>query len=134
MEFLCFNVPKPEAIVATMILTPAWLFVFVTPIQTVSGRAVLPVPSPPMVDSSVRVPLQILPLGASITWGKNSLTGNGYRGFLRDQLRQAGWEVDMVGSKHHGEMEDNVASSRFYCYCSYSIWICPLTCCISLGP
>ncbi|KAL3436498.1 SGNH hydrolase-type esterase domain-containing protein [Aspergillus tetrazonus] len=90
-----------------MILTPAWIFVFVTLIQTVSGRAFLPVPSPPLVDSSVRVPLRILPLGASITWGKNSLTGNGYRGFLRDQLGHAGWEVDMVGSKHHGEMEDN---------------------------
>jgi hypothetical protein len=67
MEFLCFNVPRPEAIVAIMMLTPAWLLVFVTLIQTVSGRAVLPVPSPPLVDSTVRVPLRILPLGASIT-------------------------------------------------------------------
>ncbi|KAF5856297.1 hypothetical protein ETB97_007533 [Aspergillus alliaceus] len=54
-----------------------------------------------------KVPLRILPLGASITWGVNSATGNGYRKPLRDQLTSAGWEVDMVGTKHHGSMKDN---------------------------
>ncbi|KAL5003758.1 SGNH hydrolase-type esterase domain-containing protein [Aspergillus recurvatus] len=90
-----------------MIPLRSWLFVFVLLVRTISGRAVLPHPPPPHVDSTDRVPLRILPLGASITWGKNSPTGNGYRGFLRDKLRYAGWEVDMVGSKHHGDMGDN---------------------------
>jgi lysophospholipase L1-like esterase len=55
-----------------------------------------------------KVPLSILPLGASITWGVNSASGNGYRGPLRDQLTSAGWQVDMVGSKKHGNMTDSV--------------------------
>lgn len=55
-----------------------------------------------------KVPLRVLPLGASITWGKNSATGNGYRKPLWDQLTSGGWEVDMVGSRHNGDMKDNV--------------------------
>ncbi|KAF7593380.1 hypothetical protein BBP40_011569 [Aspergillus hancockii] len=51
--------------------------------------------------------LSILSLGASITWGVNSASGNGYRESLRNQLTSAGWEVDMVGSKKHGNMSDN---------------------------
>ncbi|KAE8404115.1 SGNH hydrolase-type esterase domain-containing protein [Aspergillus pseudonomiae] len=54
-----------------------------------------------------KVPLRILPLGASITWGVNSASGNGYRGPLRGKLTSAGWEVDMVGTKHHGNMKDD---------------------------
>ncbi|KAJ5214936.1 hypothetical protein N7468_010615 [Penicillium chermesinum] len=50
--------------------------------------------------------LRILPLGASITWGYLSSTGNGYRKPLRDQLRYAGYEVDMVGTKQNGDMVD----------------------------
>ncbi|KAL4983331.1 hypothetical protein BDW68DRAFT_191412 [Aspergillus falconensis] len=52
-------------------------------------------------QSSSDVPLRILPLGASITWGLKSSDGNGYRKYLRDQLRFAGWEVNMVGSKRN---------------------------------
>ncbi|KAL4898828.1 hypothetical protein BDW74DRAFT_184352 [Aspergillus multicolor] len=36
-----------------------------------------------------------------------SNTGNGYRGALRSQLRYVGWEVNMVGSKSNGDMNDN---------------------------
>ncbi|KNG86106.1 hypothetical protein ANOM_004862 [Aspergillus nomiae NRRL 13137] len=54
-----------------------------------------------------KVPLRILPLGASITWGVNSASGNGYRGPLRGKLTSSGWEVDMVGTKHHGTMKDD---------------------------
>jgi hypothetical protein len=58
------------------------------------------------------VELRILPLGASITWGLKSETHNGYRKYLRDQLRFDGWEVNMVGSKHDPDstMKDNVRS------------------------
>ncbi|KAE8379266.1 SGNH hydrolase-type esterase domain-containing protein [Aspergillus bertholletiae] len=54
-----------------------------------------------------KVPLRILPLGASITWGVNSASGNGYRAPLRNKLTSTGWEVDMVGTKHHGHMKDD---------------------------
>ncbi|THC94729.1 hypothetical protein EYZ11_005768 [Aspergillus tanneri] len=54
-----------------------------------------------------RVNLRILPLGASITFGQNSATGNGYRKPLRDELRYQGWEVNMVGTKTQGTMVDN---------------------------
>jgi hypothetical protein len=54
--------------------------------------------------------LRILPLGASITQGVDSTTGNGYRKPLRDQLRSQGWLVNMVGSKADGSMVNNVIS------------------------
>ncbi|OBT92656.2 hypothetical protein VE01_09799 [Pseudogymnoascus verrucosus] len=53
--------------------------------------------------------LRILPLGASITFGvdaTNPNTGNGYRKFLRDQLRYDGWQVNMVGTLSSGTMRD----------------------------
>ncbi|OQE36935.1 hypothetical protein PENCOP_c011G02847 [Penicillium coprophilum] len=52
-------------------------------------------------------PLRILPLGASITMGYKSKDGNGYRKWLRQQLRYAGWEVDMIGTLKNGTMHDN---------------------------
>lgn len=59
-----------------------------------------------------KVPVKILPLGASITWGHLSSTGNGYRQPLREKLIKDGWNVDMVGSKHNGKMEDNVSIAQ----------------------
>ncbi|KAI9368463.1 SGNH hydrolase-type esterase domain-containing protein [Aspergillus egyptiacus] len=59
-----------------------------------------------------RVPLRILPLGASITWGMHSSDSNGYREFLRDQLREEGWEVDMIGSLSIGSMQDNNVEAK----------------------
>jgi hypothetical protein len=53
-------------------------------------------------------PLRIMPLGASITTGLTSADLNGYRKVLRQQLRHAGWEVNMVGSLKSGNMKDNV--------------------------
>lgn len=61
-------------------------------------------------DLAKRPKMRILPLGASITWGQNSASGNGYRKPLRDQLQGQGYEVDMVGTKKHGNMEDNVTT------------------------
>lgn len=56
--------------------------------------------------------LRVLPLGASITQGYKSQDGNGYRKWLRQQLRYAGWEVDMIGSRKTGTMHDNVCDGR----------------------
>ncbi|KAK3904393.1 hypothetical protein C8A05DRAFT_42499 [Staphylotrichum tortipilum] len=50
--------------------------------------------------------LRILPLGASITFGLMSSDGNGYRKALRDKLRFDGWNVNMVGSRSGGTMND----------------------------
>ncbi|KAI1120096.1 hypothetical protein F5Y10DRAFT_290321 [Nemania abortiva] len=51
--------------------------------------------------------LRVMPLGASITEGVESSDGNGYRKWLRQQLRSQGWKVNMVGSKNDGTMADN---------------------------
>ncbi|KAL6886462.1 hypothetical protein HDV57DRAFT_390273 [Trichoderma longibrachiatum] len=50
--------------------------------------------------------LRVMPLGASITQGQASTDGNGYRKWLREQLRWKGWKVNMVGSKMDGNMAD----------------------------
>ncbi|GIK05072.1 hypothetical protein Aspvir_009171 [Aspergillus viridinutans] len=63
--------------------------------------------TPTLHSRDDKVDLRILCLGASITWGVGSSTGNGYRKPLRDRLRFEGYEVDMVGTKHNGDMADN---------------------------
>ncbi|KAL4943119.1 SGNH hydrolase-type esterase domain-containing protein [Aspergillus oleicola] len=57
--------------------------------------------------------LRVMPLGASITVGYRSTDGNGYRKYLREQLRYAGWEVDMVGALDNGTMRDNQNEGHF---------------------
>lgn len=47
--------------------------------------------------------LRIMCLGASITAGVGTSSGNGYRKPLRDQLRWEGWPVNMVGSQSSGD-------------------------------
>ncbi|GAP85893.1 putative GDSL-like lipase acylhydrolase [Rosellinia necatrix] len=51
--------------------------------------------------------LRIMPLGASITYGVKSTDGNGYRKVLRDKIVAYGNDVNMVGSRRNGTMEDN---------------------------
>ncbi|RXG42553.1 hypothetical protein VDGE_03508 [Verticillium dahliae] len=53
------------------------------------------------------VSLRIMPLGASITYGEGSSTGNGYRQYLKDLLNADGNPVDYVGSRQGGDMADN---------------------------
>jgi hypothetical protein len=57
--------------------------------------------------------LRVMPLGASITEGVESSDGNGYRKWLRQQLRFQGWKVNMVGSKNDGTMADNVSKGNY---------------------
>jgi lysophospholipase L1-like esterase len=54
-----------------------------------------------------KVPLRILCLGASITYGYGSSDGNGYRYSLRGKLIADGNAVNMVGSISAGNMSDN---------------------------
>jgi len=48
------------------------------------------------------VPLRVMPLGDSITFGAQSLTQRGYRGPLYDQLAAHGGQVEFVGSLRSG--------------------------------
>ncbi|KAJ4258177.1 hypothetical protein NW762_008322 [Fusarium torreyae] len=62
---------------------------------------------PAVTKRADKVPLRILPLGASIMSGVGSSNHNGLRKPLRDALRFDGWEVNMVGSLEAGPMKDN---------------------------
>ncbi|KAM7195757.1 family 3 putative carbohydrate esterase [Naviculisporaceae sp. PSN 640] len=53
------------------------------------------------------IPLRILPLGASITYGLKSSDGNGYRAVLRKNLTDLGIPVNFVGNERNGTMRDN---------------------------
>ena len=53
------------------------------------------------------LPLRIMPLGASITFGIRSSNGNGYRQDLRKKITAFGNPVNMVGSHPNGTMKDN---------------------------
>ncbi|MEH0553873.1 ricin-type beta-trefoil lectin domain protein [Streptomyces sp. B21-101] len=63
--------------------------------------------SPPSaVRAAAPTALRLMPLGNSITWGVGSSAGNGYRGFLRNQLAAEGHALDFVGSGRNGTMSD----------------------------
>ncbi|KAG0646710.1 Phosphatidylinositol N-acetylglucosaminyltransferase GPI2 subunit [Hyphodiscus hymeniophilus] len=51
-----------------------------------------------------KIPLRILPLGNSITWGYGSSSGNGYRQPLLELLTN---DVTYIGSEHSGNMTNN---------------------------
>ncbi|KAK1749493.1 carbohydrate esterase family 3 protein [Echria macrotheca] len=51
--------------------------------------------------------LRILPVGASVTFGVGSSTGNSYRLDLRTTLVSAGHEVNYVGRHRNGNFTDN---------------------------
>ncbi|KAK6828546.1 hypothetical protein PG995_011286 [Apiospora arundinis] len=49
------------------------------------------------------VPLRIMPVGASVTFGVGSTTGDSYRKDLLDLLKAQGMTAEMVGSKKNGK-------------------------------
>jgi lysophospholipase L1-like esterase len=51
-------------------------------------------------------PVRIMPLGDSLTWGKGSSGGSGYRADLFGRLTAAGVAVDFVGTRHTGAGAD----------------------------
>lgn len=78
----------------------------VTPLTTLSSagapavavrQAPAPAPAP-----AVAVPLRIMSLGASVTFGTGSSTGDSYRKDLRDQLVAVGQTVNFVGEFENG--------------------------------
>lgn len=80
-----------------------------TPDQLLETRAnVISTTSTTSQSDDGKFLLRVLPLGASITLGYKSTDGNGYRDWIRRQLRYEGWPVEMVGSRRMGTMRDNV--------------------------
>lgn len=57
----------------------------------------------PEAKRASNVPLRIMPLGASVTFGVGSTTGDSYRKDLRDTLVTAGTQVNMVGTQRNGK-------------------------------
>jgi lysophospholipase L1-like esterase len=60
----------------------------------------------PEADPVPAAPLKVLPMGASITYGTGSSTGNGYRAELKKKLGAAGVTIDYVGSQKSGTTDD----------------------------
>lgn len=78
--------------------------------STTQALAIPRLDEPPSLNPQADVPLRIMPLGDSITWGSLSSTGNGYRKALQSLLLasggKAGSDVDFIGSHTHGDMTD----------------------------
>ncbi|CAJ2503200.1 Uu.00g105940.m01.CDS01 [Anthostomella pinea] len=90
-----------------------WCFVAYASLWLTKGYA-LPAPAgrderpvSPRAGFANGIPLRIMPLGASITYGLKSSDGNGYRLALRDSITAHGNEVNMVGTHPNGTMQDN---------------------------
>ncbi|EEU44979.1 uncharacterized protein NECHADRAFT_122845 [Fusarium vanettenii 77-13-4] len=56
---------------------------------------------------ATKKPLRLMPVGGSVTYGVGSSDGNGYRQFLGDMLRADGYQVQFVGSRRSGSMDDS---------------------------
>ena len=56
---------------------------------------------------SSTIPVRIMPVGGSITWGVGSSTGNGYREWLQKILAAKGYDIIFVGSRQSGSMQNN---------------------------
>ncbi|KAK5990765.1 hypothetical protein PT974_09035 [Cladobotryum mycophilum] len=80
-----------------------WTIVGLALVSSVQATAM---PIQASVDTT-KPDLRLMPLGASITMGWLSTDGNGYRKDLFDLLTGDGFNVDMVGSRHDGNMTDN---------------------------
>lgn len=65
-----------------------------------------PLAAPAAVVPAADAALTVMPLGASMTYGTGSSTGNGYREELRLRLAGSGIAVDYVGSLRSGTMAD----------------------------
>ncbi|MFJ9825029.1 GDSL-type esterase/lipase family protein [Streptomyces sp. NPDC101160] len=74
-----------------------------------AGTIATPTAASAATTSTTAAPpvVRVLPLGDSITYGRNSCTGNGYRGPLQNLVAAEGrFAVDYVGSQQNGVMAD----------------------------
>ncbi|MGW1176413.1 GDSL-type esterase/lipase family protein [Kitasatospora sp. NPDC002543] len=80
-----------------------------TVVLAAAGFAAAPAPASASATSPTTAPptVRVLPLGDSITYGRNSCTGNGYRGPLQNLVTAEGrFAIDYVGSQQNGVMAD----------------------------
>jgi hypothetical protein len=61
--------------------------------------------------NTTTVPFRIMSLGASVTFGVGSTTGDSYRKDLEDLLLTNGNTVHYVGTKNHGNFSDNAVEA-----------------------
>ncbi|KAB5555043.1 SGNH hydrolase-type esterase domain-containing protein [Coniochaeta sp. 2T2.1] len=71
------------------------------------GSVVAGISLPGSTQFASPVPLRIMPLGASVTYGVGSTTGSSYRKDLRDLLIAANQTVNFVGTHENGNFTDN---------------------------
>ena len=55
--------------------------------------------------------MKIMPLGASVTWGQDSSTGDGYRGPLEKLILRGGNNIAFVGTRNNGVFADNAVEA-----------------------
>ncbi len=60
---------------------------------------------------TTQIPLRIMALGASVTFGQGSTTGNSYRKSLEDLLVASNNIVQYVGTKKNGNFADNAVEA-----------------------
>jgi len=79
----------------------------VSAVAGIAATCLLTVGTPAQAaERSSADPVKIMPLGASMTYGTGSSTGNGYRAELRQELTDSGVNVDYVGSLKSGNTSD----------------------------
>jgi len=61
--------------------------------------------------NTTSVPLRIMALGASVTFGVGSTTGDSYRKDLEDLLKANGDTVEYVGTRRNGNFSDNAVEA-----------------------
>jgi hypothetical protein len=61
--------------------------------------------------NTTSIPFRIMALGASVTFGIGSTTGDSYRKDLQDLLVANGNTVEFVGSKRNGNFSDNAVEA-----------------------
>lgn len=71
-------------------------------------------PAPSAIPVARGVPLRILALGDSITWGYNDPRNASYRRDLECLLHEGGNPVSMAGSVPHGDWPDNASDAFVY--------------------
>jgi lysophospholipase L1-like esterase len=72
------------------------------PLRWTAGRAALGAACLLAAAAASGEPLRVMALGDSLTKGTGSTHGAGYRLSFLQRMKEAGVEVDMVGSFHHG--------------------------------
>ncbi|KAK1633206.1 GDSL-like Lipase/Acylhydrolase [Colletotrichum phormii] len=68
-------------------------------------------PNIPRQEPGPTVPLRIMALGASVTFGTGSSTGNSYRKDLQDLLVSKGMNATYVGTRANGNFPDNAVEA-----------------------